>query len=173
MPNWCSNTINITGPKEDINKFVEHLDSTSGKDWFSYFKPMPEEFKEEWYAWNQNNWGCKWNCDAQDWNLQEDGDNATVFFWFDSPWGPPINLYETINANYEIEASYYEPGMAFVGEFREGYDSEYQCATLDDLDYIPANLEEEWNLREQLENMEEEWDPEEELDKITVSEDEE
>ena len=40
----------------------------STKDWFNFFLPTPTELKDEgWYEWNVQNWGCKWNCDAQDW----------------------------------------------------------------------------------------------------------
>jgi hypothetical protein len=73
MPNWCSNTIEIKGDKESIDEFKKFLDEGNGKDWFNFFLPTPAELKDEgWYEWNVNNWGCKWNCDAQDWKLNED-----------------------------------------------------------------------------------------------------
>ena len=31
MPNWCSNTIEIEGTKEQINAFVSFLDEQNGK----------------------------------------------------------------------------------------------------------------------------------------------
>ena len=37
MPNWCSNSIEIQGTKEQINKFVSFLDEKNGKDWFDFF----------------------------------------------------------------------------------------------------------------------------------------
>ncbi len=117
MPNWCSNTIEIQGTKEQVNKFVSFLDEQSGKEWFDFFHPCPQELKDvgdvsltapvneelfekygasDWYTWSANNWGTKWNCDAQDWIKVEspNGDEASVSFWFDSPWGPPIALYQ-------------------------------------------------------------------------------
>jgi hypothetical protein len=47
MPNWCSNSIEIQGTKEQINKFVSFLDEKNGKDWFDFFLPTPTELKEE------------------------------------------------------------------------------------------------------------------------------
>ena len=105
----------------------------SGKEWFDFVLPCPQELKDvgavsfhdkrneellekyghqDWYSWSLENWGCKWNCDAQDWDRTDD----TITFWFDSPWGPPINLYdEMVNQGFDVEAYYHEEGKAYVG----------------------------------------------------------
>jgi len=156
MPNWCSNTIEIKGDKESIDEFKKFLDEGNGKDWFNFFLPTPPELKEDgWYEWNVQNWGCKWNCDAQNWSLSEDG--TSILFSFDSPWAPPIALYEYISGVYDINASYLEEGMGFVGRFREGYDEYYEYDGLKSLEDIPEEILEEWNLRECLMDQEE-WD---------------
>ena len=161
MPNWCSNTIEIEGTKEQINAFVSFLDEQTGKEWFSFFKPTPPELKEEgWYEWNVENWGTKWNCDAQDWVKVENpsADESSVTFWFDSAWSPPTALYEFIEATstLNIKASYNEGGMGFVGEFVDGVDECFNYECLEDLDSIPEHLVDEWNLAEQMEMNEEE-----------------
>ena len=97
----------------------------------SGFKPTPTELKEEgWYEWNVENWGTKWNCDAQDWMKVEhpNEDESSVTFWFDSAWSPPIALYEHIELNspLNVKASYNECGMGFVGEFVDGSDDYYE-----------------------------------------------
>ena len=154
MPNWCSNSIEIQGTKEQINKFVSFLDEKNGKDWFDFFAPTPVELKEDgWYEWNVSNWGCKWNCDAQDWSR----DGNTISFWFDSPWGPPVELYYKIEqAGLTVKAEYMEEGMRFVGEFVNGSDETYEYQDVEDLDNIPDNLVENWNLHDQFENWEDE-----------------
>ena len=156
MPNWCSNTIEIEGTKEQINAFVSFLDEQNGKEWFSFFKPTPPELKVEgWYEWNIENWGTKWNCDAQDWVKVENpsGDESSVTFWFDSAWSPPTALYEFIEATstLNIKASYNEGGMGFVGEFVDGVDECFNYESLEDLEDIPEHLVDEWNLAEQME----------------------
>ena len=161
MPNWCSNTIEIEGTKEQINAFVSFLDEQTGKEWFSFFKPTPPELKEEgWYEWNIENWGTKWNCDAQDWVKVENpnADESSVTFWFDSAWSPPTALYEFIEATstLNIKASYNEGGMGFVGEFVDGVDECFNYESLEDLEDIPEHLVDEWNLAEQMEMNEEE-----------------
>ena len=161
MPNWCSNTIEIEGTKEQINAFVSFLYEQNGKEWFTFFKPTPPELKEEgWYEWNIENWGTKWNCDAQDWVKVENpsADESSVTFWFDSAWSPPTALYEFIEATstLNIKASYNEGGMGFVGEFVDGVDECFNYECLEDLDSIPEHLVDEWNLAEQMEMNEEE-----------------
>ena len=156
MPNWCSNTIEIEGTKEQINKFVSFLDEQGGKEWFTFFKPTPPELKEEgWYEWNIENWGTKWNCDAQDWVKVENPneDESSVTFWFDSAWSPPTALYEFIESisTMNIKASYNEGGMGFVGEFVDGVDNCFNYECLEDLEDIPEHLVDEWNLVEQME----------------------
>ena len=161
MPNWCSNTIEIEGTKEQINAFVSFLDEQNGKEWFTFFKPTPPELKEEgWYEWNIENWGTKWNCDAQDWVKVENpsADESSVTFWFDSAWSPPTALYEFIESTstLNIKASYNEGGMGFVGEFVDGVDECFNYESLEDLEDIPEHLVDEWNLAEQMEMNEEE-----------------
>jgi hypothetical protein len=166
MPNWCYNTIEIEGPKRAIDTFEKHLDDTAGKEWFSYFFQIPEEFKEDgWYGWNLENYGVKWNCDAYDWDRTSD---TSIAFTFDSPWGPPIALYENIECielenewgtidYYKVTARYLEEGMQFMGQFIDGEDENYEYSDLESLDEIPESLVEHWGIRDRMmDEMEEE-----------------
>lgn len=150
MPNWCMNSFSVSGDKETIDKFEAFLTEKAGKDWFDFFAPLPVELAQDgWYEWAINNWGCKWNCDAQDWTREGD----KISFWFDSPWGPPIELYRKIEESGDIvvEAEYNEEGMGFVGEYVDGSDETWEYSSLEDLDDIPEHLVENWNLRDNLE----------------------
>jgi hypothetical protein len=162
MPNWCYNTIEIEGPKRAIDTFEKHLDDTQGKEWFSYFLQIPEELKDDWYGWNVENYGCKWNCDAMDWNRTSD---ESIAFTFDSPWGPPIALYENIENielenewgtidYYRVTARYLEEGLQFMGQFVESSDEYYDYTDLESLNEIPEDLVEYWGVRERMEEME-------------------
>lgn len=187
MPNWCNNTFTIEGKKEKIQEFQKFLDDNDGKEWFSFFRPCPQELLDvgnvkvsappneelvekyghsDWYSWSLENWGCKWNCDAQDWDMTEDGDRASVGFWFDSPWGPPTTLYEFIAnemEDFDIVANYHEEGMGFVGRFEDGFDESYEYSDLESLESIPEEIVEHWDLSGLLEDREE-WDEDEEDD---------
>jgi len=164
MPNWCNNAIEISGDDEQIDAFEQYLDDNKGKEWFNFFLPIPSEHKEgeKWYQWSIDNWGCKWNCDAQDWQREEN----TIRFWFDSPWGPPTVLYEKMTEEgFFIDAHYLEEGMSFVGRFVDGFDdyNEYDLEDPDSLDVISEEIVEYWNLRERQADWlaeQEEWDNE-------------
>ena len=183
MPNWCNNTFKVSASKEQIDEFEKFLNDNNGKDWFDFFAPCPAELKDggpvgfqdkpnealiekyghsDWYSWSVANWGCKWNCDAQDWTREDDN---TIGFWFDSPWGPPTELYQNISdgkfgEEISVFAEWHEEGMAFVGRFDDGFVESYEYSDLDSLDNIPDDLLENWNIREMLEERAE-WEEEE------------
>jgi hypothetical protein len=184
MPNWCNNNFELVAPKEKIQEFKQFLDEKNGKEWFDFFLPCPQELKDvgdvsvnhtneqliekyghsDWYSWSVENWGCKWNCDANDWEVSEyDEENLSINFWFDSPWGPPTELYKFISEQegMNVFAGYHEEGMCFVGKFEYGEDESYEYSDLESLDNIPEDIVEDWNIREMLEERAE-WEEEEE-----------
>lgn len=183
MPNWCNNQITISAPKEKMDKFETFLNESDGKNWFDFFLPIPEELKDttaslsteqnqelvekygasDWYSWSLDNWGCKWNCDAQDWS--RDGDS--ILFWFDSPWGPPTELYSFIfnDTDFDVEAGYHEEGMSFVGRYEDGIDESYEYSDLESLDNIPNDIVDNWNLNEIVADRAE-WEKEDEEEEL-------
>ena len=188
MPNWCSNTFELVAAKDKINEFEKFLNDNDGKDWFNFFAPCPQELQDvgnvsmhkepddkliekygyaDWYSFGLGEWGCKWNCDANDWRVEDyDEENLVIKFWFDSPWGPPTELYQNISSgkygdNLNVFAEWHEEGMAFIGRFEYGDVENYEYSDLDSLDDIPEDLVENWNLREMLEERAE-WDEEDE-----------
>jgi hypothetical protein len=198
MPNWCNNTIELRASTEKVVEFQKFLDEKEGKNWFDFFAPCPQELMDvgavdpkntneeliekygysDWYSFGVGEWGCKWNCDAQNWTVEEDEDGRSVIkFWFDSPWGPPDVLYEKINDpadlnGWSVYAEWNEEGMQFVGYFDEGFGETYEYDSLESLDDIPEFLVESWNLRENLEQWQDDEEAEEDYD-IAVEIDEE
>ena len=147
MPNWCSNHIQLSGKK--VNQLVKFLDKNQGKNFFDFFVPPAKENDDNWYSYNQENYGCKWNCDANDW-VKEDEEVVTVIF--DSPWCPPLALFEKMfQEGWDVDAKYYEPGMCFVGHWYNGDDDVYEYADEDVLSVVPEYLVEFWGLDEQEE----------------------
>ena len=124
MPNWCSNYLDIVGEDDDIKAFrKEAIDvhPTLGDETLSFqkLKPMPERLNGTamgWYDWRCEHWGVKWeptDCDITD-------DEGGIFFAFDSPWGPPLKLLETVIEQYpklSFSLEYEEWGMDFYGTF--------------------------------------------------------
>ena len=147
MPNWCNNSITISGPKDKITKLYNDAVAENGLLQVMY--PMPKELEDttspapkegepqplvdgydNWYDWRVNNWATKWDVDVEHLELSEDGTNISG--WFDSAWSPPTGAYEEFLARNEdcsIKALYYEGGMDFGGEYIDGSDT---CITLSD-----------------------------------------
>ena len=76
-----------------------------------------------WYDWRVAHWSTKWDVGSEDDTADiEDGELTLVF---DSAWGPPIGAYEALEdvCGFEVEAYYYEPGMAFCGTWSGGADN--------------------------------------------------
>ena len=195
MPNWCSNNVELTASTEKVVEFQKFLDEKKGENWFDFFAPCPQELMDlgpvdptntneeliekygysDWYSFAISEWGCKWNCNAQSWDVEELEEGKSVIkFWFDSPWGPPDILYGKINdpvdpEGWSVYAEWNEEGMQFVGYYDEGFGENYEYDSLESLDNIPEFLVENWNIRERLE----EWQNEEEDYDIAVEIDEE
>jgi hypothetical protein len=167
MPNWCNNSITITGPKEKVSAIWAGADQEPGI--LGRMRPEPKyETEEGWYGWRVHNWGTKWDITNEGLGYEESGDSGTITGWFDSAWSPPVEAvkyYCQENPDVEIYLTYHEPGMCFVGEWRhdagdedETLDEyfEYQGCTSDDVrKFIGARLDDEWNVSEMLADYEE------------------
>lgn len=98
-------------------------------------KPTIRE--NSWYDWRLQNWGCKWEVEAQ----LGDVDEGQIFLFFMSPWGPPLDAYAALLEHEGItgiEANYYEPGCDFAGCFVNGEDT---CFAVSEL--TPEDFEDE------------------------------
>lgn len=142
MPNWCNNTITLTGPKEKITAIYAKAKKDDAL--LQQLKPMPEALDgttspapkegkvqplvdgfDNWYDWRVQNWGTKWDVDMEGLELSDDG--TTITGWFDSAWAPPIHAYEyflTANEDCSINSYYYEGGMDFAGQWEDFADAE-------------------------------------------------
>ncbi len=156
MPNWCSNSLQITAPAEKIAEIKEQLDKTNGENFFDIFvKNAKDAGKEEdWYDYNLEHYGCKWNCTANDWDV-ESGDGTTITISFDSPWGPPTQLFETIQSlpGHSVYASYFEPGMCLVGEYNDGSSDDYDYGGADSstiYEHVPDHLVDCWGIHDMM-----------------------
>jgi len=155
MPNWCTNSVVIS---HDDEKLIDALEQELLKDEtaqvFNHLVPRPVEEEENWYAWNVNNWGTKWDMTPYDW----DRDGNSITMTFDSAWSPPVALYEKLtDEGWYVSAKYHEPGMSFIGWFEDGFDDcyEYDISDKENIDNLPDELIEFGNLYEEHENWKE------------------
>ena len=180
MPNWCNNTITLTGPKEKITAIYAKAKEDNAL--LQQLKPMPEALEgttspapkegkvqplvdgfDNWYDWRVQNWGTKWDVDMDGLELSDDG--TTITGWFDSAWAPPIHAYEyflTGNEDCSIKSYYYEGGMDFGGLWEDFADAEVTMSdfTADEMEDpysgLIYDLNENFNFSEMVREYEEE-----------------
>ena len=151
MPNWCSNTVIIKGEYQDVQRLLDTVES--GKSKFSLnnlitvpyellntsapSNATPEEKERlkalygavDWYDWQVNNWGTKWDVEATISNDSHANNNPAflsklqtgnrvVTINFDSAWAPPSPAMKVLAKqfpNTNIYHVYDEPGVDFGG----------------------------------------------------------
>ena len=156
MPNWCSNSVTF---RHDDKAQIERMKTAFLEDrLLSEFVPPPEDLGEEWYAWNINNWGTKWEVNGSDDNIVDIGD-TTITLYFDTAWGPPITFYENLQEQgWNVDGYYYESGMAFCGRFDENGDDYYEISgTIEEIEEtLPKDINETFGITENMQMWEDE-----------------
>ena len=145
MPNWCSNTLTITGPRGGCAAFKEK--ATGLCPWlkpeetevemlnFHSLVPVPEEVLKAGYEaagedWERENWGCKWGADGT--TIVDEG--ACITYEFYTAWSPPIEFLQTVAVQWPalvFVLAYEEPGIGFKGIAKfQGEIHEDHCISL-------------------------------------------
>jgi len=189
MPNWCNNSVEIY--HEDPVMIERVRTAFNDGRLLAEFIPIPQSLRivagcvgdpdeqkklEEdtarnkevhgygnWYDYCVNEWGTKWDVGA-DGNPAQDIPGG-LMLGFESAWAPPCAAYEKLTEQgFRIKAMYYEPGMAFAGIWEDGDDDYYEYGGMDSKEIaetLPAELDEAFNISEDVaqweaENAEEE-----------------
>jgi hypothetical protein len=184
MPNWCNNRVVIS--HEDTAKLEALASAIKEGKFCNHVIPVPEslhivagrvsdeaeqkKLEEDtarniavhgygnWYDFCVNEWGTKWDIDPYDPSDVEIRDN-TIEFGFDSAWAPPIGIYQAlVDAGFVVEATYYEPGMGYVGRWYMGDDDciEYGGETSTTVrEVIGEELDDEYGISESMAEWEE------------------
>ena len=153
MPNWCLNKLTIS--HEDRSKVMEFVHAYKEGKVCEHYLPRPQD--QDWYEWNISNWGTKWDIGSD--NNEIHGLHPTVVdneasMSFDSAWSPPVGLYQKlVELGFSVNASYFEPGLAFCGIWTNGDDLCTEYAG--DKGLIPVQVWEDYNLDEFFTNEEE------------------
>lgn len=157
MPNWCSNSVTFYN---DDPAQIERLKNAYLEDrLFSEFVPNPAGPEaENWYSFNSESWGTKWDSGGRD---IVDICDTSITVMFDTAWSPPLAFYRALEEQgWDVEAQFYEPGMAFVGKYEDGVEESYDIpSTIEEVqEQIPADMDECWGITENMEMWQEEED---------------
>ena len=128
MPNWCSNTLHISGDAGKVKSFFNN--GIKDNVWkMSLYFPMPIELEtttspskesnedlikrfghDNWYDWRCENYGTKWDADSDNY-----GDD---YIHFETAWSPPLPWLQKVAKDYPeltFRLDYSEEGMQFGG----------------------------------------------------------
>jgi hypothetical protein len=104
--------------KENLVHVLEYRDS--GFSFWNILAPKKSLWKEywsvadntkpdnNWYNWNNQNWGCKW--DANNAEIERDDDTYAVVR-FETPWGVPLGIIEALPTKF--------PNLSFTWAWEE------------------------------------------------------
>ena len=156
MPNWCQNAVSIR--HEDPTKIQALAAAMREAQFLGTVIPVPQDLLEtiaghyndeqtqkdleiaqayniktygfaNWYDFCVSRWGTKWEVDCHSVEVSEDGCEINAVF--DSAWSPPVGVYQALlDQNFAVVGRYYEPGMAFAGEWNNGFDNSYDLSDL-------------------------------------------
>jgi Ferredoxin-like domain in Api92-like protein len=116
MPNWCENTLTVTGEEKEVQRFKnlakpkdQKLDSK-----LSFESLYPIADKKHWYQWCIEHWGTKWDVEATLDEISAD----YLEYAFASAWSPPIEWLKKVSQVFprlRFKLKYDEPGNGFFG----------------------------------------------------------
>jgi len=136
MPNWCDNTVSITGTEEVIKRLEEFVGrpvvshgekvdepvfalgniKPSTPDLDPKYAMFPSKGDDDWWSNNVNSWGTKWDVFGE--GVGKSRNNGSVSYSFSSAWSPPTPVIERLAEIFpevRIEFKYMETGMDFWG----------------------------------------------------------
>lgn len=184
MPNWTSNIITLKNSDASKIDALIHAHDVEDKGILQSLIPCPEELNDNdlttwshgaeqearekkqaemiakygyksWYDWNIAHWGTKWDlCESS----IERVDNNTVTISAQTAWSPPNNAFETlVEQGWEVRALYLGEGMEYCGIWDNGQDDFYTPGdSKNAAKIIPQELDEAFNIVEQIEEYERE-----------------
>ena len=139
MPNWCMNNLDISHDNEMVVKnMIARLEAMEQDDYGDYNGLLrcldPRyEYREACYV---------------DWTETDDG----ISISFSTAWEPPIEVYEELeNQEWQVNASFYEPGLDFAGWFDEGGECRVNNLSEKDDDWFEEDpvgkiIQDQWDI---------------------------
>ena len=133
MPNWMRTALEVSGDQKLREKFFnaigQGLESEQPIDFEKIIPPPDNLFRgnigndEEkyckdnnlpnWYDWNRENWGTKWNASYCELRPSKQGDSTVLLF--ETAWSLPLPILEKLEHMLNIYGEFIEEGNAVAG----------------------------------------------------------
>jgi hypothetical protein len=79
---------------------------------------------KDWYSFCTGEWGTKWDMSNQYEDEAFTIEGNTVTMVFVTAWAPPMQIYYALEEmGFELEATYVEQGMGYIGFYTDGVDN--------------------------------------------------
>lgn len=138
MPNWCQNTVVVSGDKERIKSFFRSNRSCEQPLSFAKAVAEPEglyqrpsndnsiallfgakidDDKLDWYHWHIRHWGSKWDANFE-FSPPPQVETRSITYYFCTAWSPPAEWFKETAAiwpDLSFEIVYAEVGNDFAG----------------------------------------------------------
>ena len=144
MPNWCQNRLIVSiteqGAPVDLKEFYEKAQkpeelayNSSGESAvYKKFRilslaalfPEPSVEDHDWYDWRIDNWGTKWDVNAE----IKSQESHQITYAFDSAWSPPSEWLKYIYTAFpklHFELIFAECGNGFAGRSVASIEEEF------------------------------------------------
>lgn len=170
MPNWCYNTLTISGKPKDLHKFIKQVKDDERVFSFEKIIPMPESEKDNWYEWRVKNWGTKWNSNIE-YDTFDNWEQGDIKVEFNTAWSMPEPILLGVSKQHPklyFELRCYEESHAFwqisdiqKGKYVWGSSGEFKtCAEFNEFGLTHHNCDmcDEW-LHEWCDNSNEQGVP--------------
>lgn len=123
MPNWCFNSVLVTGEKEELNRFKDHVSNKKSAFSLNEIIPMPDDIfrgdlgekerkkygEKNWYDWSWANWGTKWDTAG----VEIESETDSIQYKFETAWNPPEPIAGALREEFpklEIDWEWEEEG---------------------------------------------------------------
>lgn len=185
MPNWCNN--NLVLEHDDPAMITRAKEALDRGEFLQEFIPVPQELKDtisggysdpeaqrkleeqtrrnvekygygNWYDFCVGEWGTKWDVGG-DGQTDVHPEGKMLHTSFDSAWSPPVNAYAKLEQlGFRVEAQFYEGGMAFAGEYKDGNcdDFSLEGMTADEIEQNYPELDDCFGISESIREYERE-----------------
>jgi hypothetical protein len=147
MPNWCANTVTVEhSDTAMIDKFEQ---AVVNGNLFETFAPIGE-----WdYEAAVDKWSTKW--DISNGEVIDRYTPEVLCVSFETAWCQPSAFYDAlVEQGFTVNAQFFEPGVAFVGQYVNGEEEVFDIDP-DDLSNIPDDLNEQWGIADMFEDWDE------------------
>ena len=120
MPNWCYNSLEVSGPERVLQAWVNNLDRNAGSMigfLGTFVIPEYNIAGDDWYERHLEFWGTKWDVPVNEVRVIFESPSANKY-GFDTAWSPPINWMERVSKDWpslDFRLWFEEEGMGFLG----------------------------------------------------------